>query len=111
MNSKGDFINMKKIWMMTVACCWIATMAAQKYEVPVSEAHEQMQTGPFEPTWESLERHQTPAWFRDAKFGIWAHWGPQCVEGSGDWMARSMYMEEYKWHVEHHPSAGRWYLR
>ena len=35
--------------------------------------------------------------------------GPQCVEGSGDWMARSMYLEgsaEYKHHVEHygHPS-------
>ena len=100
---------MKRIMMMIAACCWMATMAAQQYDVPVSEAHEQMQTGQFEPTWESLERHQTPAWFRDAKFGIWAHWGPQCVEGSGDWMARSMYMEgsrEYKWHVEHygHPS-------
>ena len=62
------------------------------------------------PTWESLEQHKTPAWFRDAKFGIWAHWGPQCVESSGDWMARSMYMEgsrEYKWHVEHygHPRS------
>ena len=43
---------MKRIWMMTVACCWMATMAAQQYEVPVSEAHEQMQTGQFEPTWE-----------------------------------------------------------
>ena len=92
-----------------VACCWMTTMAAQQYEVLVSEAHEQMQTGKYQPTWESLETHQTPEWFRDVKFGIWAHWGPQCVEGSGDWMARSMYMEgsrEYKWHVEHygHPS-------
>ena len=100
---------MKRIMMMMAACCWMATMAAQQYEVPVSEAHEQMQTGKYQPTWESLETHQTPEWFRDAKFGIWAHWGPQCVEGSGDWMARSMYMEgsrEYKWHVEHygHPS-------
>ena len=100
---------MNRIWMMMVGCCWMATMAAQQYEVPVSEAHEQMQMGKYQPTWESLETHQTPEWFRDAKFGIWAHWGPQCVEGSGDWMARSMYMEgsrEYKWHVEHygHPS-------
>lgn len=50
-----------------------------------------------------------PEWFRDAKFGIWAHWGPQCVEGSGDWMARSLYIEgspQYKYHVENygHPS-------
>ncbi len=83
--------------------------AQPSYLVPVSEKHEQMQTGKYQPTWESLKTHQTPKWFRDAKFGIWAHWGPQCVEGSGDWMAREMYMEgshAYKWHVEHygHPS-------
>ena len=82
---------------------------AQKYKVPVSEVHEKMQTGKYQPTWQSLQQHQTPEWFRNAKFGIWAHWGPQCVEGSGDWMARSLYMEgsrEYKYHVEHygHPS-------
>ena len=86
-----------------------AASSPQQYQVPVSEDHEQMLTGRFEPTWESLETHQTPEWFRDAKFGIWAHWGPQCVEGSGDWMARGMYQEgsgQYKYHVEHygHPS-------
>ena len=40
------------------------------YQVPVSEQHEQMLTGKYEPTWQSLETHQTPEWFRDAKFGI-----------------------------------------
>jgi alpha-L-fucosidase len=34
--------------------------------------------GPFKPDWNSLTNYQTPEWFRDAKFGIWAHWGPQC---------------------------------
>jgi alpha-L-fucosidase len=34
--------------------------------------------GPFKPSWESLANYQTPEWFSDAKFGIWAHWGPQC---------------------------------
>ena len=34
--------------------------------------------GKFEPTWESLRQYKVPEWFRDAKFGIWAHWGPQC---------------------------------
>ncbi len=87
----------------------IGAAQAQSYQVPVSEVHEPMQTGQYQPTWQSLQQHQTPEWFRDAKFGIWAHWGPQCVEGTGDWMARSMYMEggrEYKWHVAHygHPS-------
>ena len=87
----------------------IGTLSAQNYQVPVSEKNEPMMKGKFQPTWESLENYQVPEWFRNAKFGIWAHWGPQCVEGSGDWMARSMYLEgsaEYKHHVEHygHPS-------
>ncbi len=63
-------------------------------------------TGKFAPTWESLEsQYQVPEWFRNAKFGIWAHWGPQCVEGSGDWMARGMYQEgsaQWKFHREHY---------
>lgn len=87
----------------------MGVLSAQNYQVPISEKDEPMMEGKFQPTWSSLENYQVPEWFRNAKFGIWAHWGPQCVEGSGDWMARSMYMEgssEYKHHVEHygHPS-------
>src|ERR1041385_1612432 len=63
----------------------------------------------FEPTFESLKQYRCPDWFRDAKFGIWAHWGPQCVPEVGDWYARKLYIEDgpqYKYHVEHyeHPS-------
>ncbi len=99
-----------KIFLFAIMlCCPMVQTIAQNYHIIVSESCEQMQKGQYEPTWESLRTHQTPEWFRNAKFGIWAHWGPQCVEGSGDWMARSLYMEgsrEYKWHVEHygHPS-------
>ena len=83
--------------------------AEQADFIAVSEADEPMMKGQFDPTWESLKNYTAPEWFRDAKFGIWAHWGPQCVEGTGDWMARSMYQEgtrEYKFHVENygHPS-------
>ncbi len=46
----------------------------------------------FEPSLESFERnYEFPDWFRDAKFGIWAHWGPQAVPREGDWYARKMY--------------------
>ncbi len=83
--------------------------SAQEAYIEVSEAQEPMEKGKFSPDWESLRNYQVPDWFRDAKFGIWAHWGPQCVEGSGDWMARSMYIEgsdAYKHHIENygHPS-------
>ena len=85
------------------------TMNAQDYKVPVLENDEPMATGQFTPDWESLRTYEVPEWFRDAKFGIWAHWGPQCVEGSGDWMARKLYIEgeyQYNYHREHygHPS-------
>lgn len=65
--------------------------------------------GPFKPTWESLENYKTPEWFRDAKFGMWAHWGPQCQPEAGDWYARNMYEEgswQYKIHLQKygHPS-------
>ena len=61
----------------------IGTLSAQNYQVPISEKNESMMQGKFQPTWNSLENYQVPEWFRNAKFGIWAHWGPQCVEGSG----------------------------
>ncbi len=65
--------------------------------------------GPFKPEMESLKQVQCPEWFRDAKFGIWAHWGPQCVPMFGDWYAKRMYVEgdkKYQHHLEHygHPS-------
>ncbi len=67
--------------------------------------------GPFEPSWESLSNYQCPDWFRDAKFGIWAHWGPQSVPMFGDWYAKHMYEQDgphgqYAHHVEKfgHPS-------
>jgi alpha-L-fucosidase len=65
--------------------------------------------GPFQPTWESLKRYRAPEWFRDAKFGMWAHWSAQCVPEAGDWYARNMYMQgsrQYKHHLDHygHPT-------
>ncbi len=65
--------------------------------------------GPFQGTMDSLKGNKCPEWFRDAKFGIWAHWGPQAVPRQGDWYAKRMYQEEnaaYKYHLEHygHPS-------
>jgi alpha-L-fucosidase len=78
-------------------------------KVLISPNVEPMQTGKFEPNWKSLEQYETPKWYRDAKFGIWAHWGPQCEPEQGDWYARHMYIEGHgqaNFHREHygHPS-------
>jgi alpha-L-fucosidase len=79
--------------------------------VVVATQDEPIAAGPFEPTWESLSHYQVPEWYRDAKFGLWAHWGPQCAPEDGDWYARGMYEEgsgQYKYQVAHygHPSKA-----
>lgn len=69
-----------------------------------------MEKGTFEPTWQSLEEnYQTPEWFADAKLGLWAHWGLQCVPEAGDWYGRLMYIQgtpQYEDHLKRfgHPS-------
>ncbi|MCK7524891.1 MAG: alpha-L-fucosidase [Ignavibacteriales bacterium] len=78
-------------------------LSAQKGKLPMAD-------GPFKATDESLLQYKYPDWFRDAKFGIWSHWGPQAVPRQGDWYAKRMYQEKnpaYKYHVEHfgHPSV------
>ena len=57
-------------------------------------APEEIAAGPFKPTDESFKQYQYPDWFRDAKFGIWAHWGPQAVPERGDWYAKKMYIAD-----------------
>ena len=57
----------------------------------------------------AMESYQCPEWFRDAKFGIWSHWGPDSVPGIFNNYAHDLYTQgstEYQWHLEHygHPS-------
>jgi alpha-L-fucosidase len=66
--------------------------------------------GPYKPTWDSLLQYEAPEWYRDAKFGIWAHWDPQCVPEDGDWYARNMYMQGSKqniYQLEHYGPPSR----
>ena len=61
-----------------------------------------MEKGKFTGNDTSLKQYQYPEWFRDAKFGIWAHWGPQAVPRQGDWYAKNMYIQDFynKWTKE-----------
>jgi len=83
--------------------------AATQTRLPAAEPDLNIAPGPFQGTRESLRSYRIPEWFRDAKFGIWAHWGPQSAIEAGDWYARNMYMQgsdQYKYHLENygHPS-------
>lgn len=60
--------------------------------------------GPFSDTWESLEKYEVPDWYKNAKFGIFLHWGVFTVPAfNNEWYARNMYIEgteEWKHHRE-----------
>jgi alpha-L-fucosidase len=66
--------------------------------------------GPYPADWKGLSRlYSVPEWWREAKFGAWAHWDPQSMPEQGDWYARGMYMQgsaQYEYHLKHfgHPS-------
>ncbi len=78
----------------------------------VDTAAEPTAPGPFRPEWSSLAGYgAAPDWFRDAKFGIWAHWGPQCQPEAGDWYARHAYVQGHPSYETHlvrygHPSKA-----
>lgn len=67
--------------------------------------------GPFAPTWDSIKQNYpgVPDWFRQAKFGVFVHWGPQASGRSGDWYARNLYRPGHPAYQNHlkdfgHPS-------
>jgi len=83
-----------------------ATFVEVKLDFPIA-------AGPFQPTWDSIDSHypSAPAWLREAKFGIWVHFGPQSAGQSGDWYARKMYQpgtSAYENHIRNfgHPSES-----
>ena len=78
----------KRDLLASTAATWAAALAQ-----PMTAQAAQAQ-GPFTPDWPSLiANYAVPDWFRDAKFGIWAHWSAQCVPEQGDWYARRMYLQ------------------
>ncbi|HEX3627987.1 MAG TPA: alpha-L-fucosidase [Verrucomicrobiae bacterium] len=96
---------MKHIQYILLLLCLAAAVQANALNLPPIAG------GPYKPDWNSLTNYQCPEWFRDAKFGMWAHWGPQCQPEHGDWYARFMYMQgshDYESHLKEygHPSTN-----
>jgi len=81
--------------------------ASSKYDNQRAALLKQVDTadlqGPFRPDWESLQKYEAPEWYKDAKFGIFIHWGVYSVPAFGnEWYPRNMYSEgseEYKHHI------------
>ena len=88
---------MKRNLLLSVLMAVGLVASAQQADVAVK-------TGTFSADYKSLSGWECPEWFKDAKFGIWAHWGPQCHAEDGDWYARFMYFEgsgQNQWHYDH----------
>ncbi|MEJ2195278.1 MAG: alpha-L-fucosidase, partial [Ignavibacteriaceae bacterium] len=67
----------------------------------------------YQPTFESLEKaNPVPEWFKDAKFGIYFHWGVYSVPAFGnEWYPRNMYIKgsaENKHHIETYGDPSAW---
>ena len=60
----------------------------------LAEVDRGAQTGPFRLDWRSLSQFEVPAWYKDAKFGIFIHWGLYSVPAYGsEWYPREMYRQ------------------
>lgn len=75
----------KSITLITLWLFFIGVANAQKTPQKFST---------YKPNWKSLEQHQTPEWFRNAKFGIYFHWGVYSYMGKGAWYSRQMYEQK-----------------
>jgi alpha-L-fucosidase len=81
--------------------------ASQKYDSQraalVKDVRAQDNEGPYRPDWQSLQKYEVPDWYKDAKFGIFLHWGVYSVPAFGsEWYPRNMYRpdsEEFKHHL------------
>ena len=67
-------------------------------------------SGPYTADWQALGlAYATPEWWRDAKFGAWAHWDPQSMPEQGDWYAYRMYQQgsaDFTYQVSHFGDPG-----
>jgi alpha-L-fucosidase len=76
---------------------WQASVA--KYDAPRAQILAQVDQvdaeGPYQADWETLRKYQLPQWYKDAKFGIFIHWGALSVTGMvNEWYPRNMYQQK-----------------
>src|SRR5689334_7648558 len=82
--------------------------ASSKYDAQRTELLKDVENadreGRYRADWESLKNYEAPEWYKDAKFGIFIHWGAYSVPAFGsEWYPRMMYVEgspEYRHHIE-----------
>jgi alpha-L-fucosidase len=81
--------------------------ASSKYDSQrnglLKEVNRKAHEGPYRADWQSLQKYEVPDWYKDAKFGIFIHWGVYSIPAFGnEWYPRNMYRpdsDEYKHHL------------
>ena len=81
-----------------------AQQPSQNVQRQLERIHTGSRSGPFTADWNSLGAYRVPEWYRDAKFGIFIHWGVYSVAAFGnEWYPRNMYLQgnaAFKHHLD-----------
>jgi len=92
-------IKLTKLLLITAAAAGCAPSFANASTVPAAAK--------FQPTWESLKKYEAPEWYKDAKFGIFIHWGAYSVPAKGsEWYPRQMYQKNDRTYHHHRSIWG-----
>jgi alpha-L-fucosidase len=87
---------------------WVAAEIARENAAGLAKVQAAVEAGPYDDTWESLAAYRVPRWFREAKFGVFVHWGVYSVPAfRSEWYPRNMYRQgtpEFEHHVATHGS-------
>ena len=76
--------------------------------ITLEEIRQVANQGPYYPNWESLNQFQLPQWFREAKFGIFIHWGLYSVPAfNNEWYSRNMYIQDHPEFAHHVATYGK----
>ena len=90
--------------LMTTATQLRAQQGSQNVQRQLERVQTGTHGGPFKAEWDSLGAYRVPEWYRDAKFGIFIHWGVYSVPAFGnEWYPRNMYLQgnpAFKHHVD-----------
>ena len=90
--------------LLAVASGSVARAETASVEAAVKKVEVVIARGPYQATWESLQKYEVPEWYLDAKFGIFIHWGVYSVPAFGnEWYPRNMYKRDeivFKHHLE-----------
>ena len=94
------------IGSLVLLLTFIAPTCAAPFPSIEASAFAQM----YEPTWESVDRRRTPAWFSEARFGIFIHWGTYSVPAYAPVIPGKLAYAEWYWHAmtngRDNPRAG-----